>query len=138
MSSIRSAEVDDQRLAVTDMQVAVGLRRETGVYGFAGKLPALGNIFLNKCVDEIFAFRNLSHGCVLSFIMGIPGKTRYAEFISVIIPQKLPLCNKKSDQNPKSTGNPLCIFFTGVRRCEESENKSGKLKIVVVISPEIR
>ena len=43
------------------MQVAVGLRREPGVNGFACEPAAFGNIFFNKSVDEILAFRNLSH-----------------------------------------------------------------------------
>ena len=56
-----SAEVDDQRLAVTDVQIAVGLRRKTGVNGFAGKPTALGDIFFNKGMNEVFAFGDFSH-----------------------------------------------------------------------------
>ena len=56
-----SAEVNDQGLAVADVQVAVGLRREPGVNGFAGEPAPFGNIFFNKGVNEILAFRNLSH-----------------------------------------------------------------------------
>ena len=56
-----STEVDDQGLAVADVQIAVGLRRKTGVHGFSGELPAGSNILLNKGMNEIFAFRDLSH-----------------------------------------------------------------------------
>jgi glycerate kinase len=52
---------------VADVQVAVGLGRETGVDGGTGITAAVGNIFFNKGVDEIFAFSNLSHIGNLSF-----------------------------------------------------------------------
>ena len=55
------AEINNQRLAVADVQVAVGLRRETGVNGFSGELPAGGDILFNKGMNEIFAFRDFSH-----------------------------------------------------------------------------
>ena len=56
---LSGAEVDGQGLAVADMQIAVGLRRKPGVDGHAFKLSALGNILLNKRVDEIAAFGGL-------------------------------------------------------------------------------
>ena len=55
------AEINDQRLAVTDVQVAVRLRREPGVDGLPGKLTARGNVLIDKGMDKILAFRNLSH-----------------------------------------------------------------------------
>ena len=56
---LSGAEVDGQGLAVADMQIAVGLRRKPGMDGHAFKLSALGNILLNKRVDEIAAFGGL-------------------------------------------------------------------------------
>ena len=55
------AEVDDQGLAVADVQIAVGLRREPGVDGLPGELAAGGDILFDKGMDEIFAFGDLSH-----------------------------------------------------------------------------
>ena len=55
------AEIDDQRLAVTDVQITVGLRRKPGMDGLTGKLSAGGNILIDKGVDEILALCNLSH-----------------------------------------------------------------------------
>ena len=63
------AEVDGQRLAVTNVQIAVGLGRETGVHSLACVLAALGDIFIDKSVDEIFAFVDFSHtGYILSLV----------------------------------------------------------------------
>ena len=56
---LSGTEVDGQGLAVADMQIAVGLRRKPGMDGHAFKLSALGNILLNKRVDEIAAFGGL-------------------------------------------------------------------------------
>ena len=50
---LRRAEVDVQGLAVADMQIAVGLRRETGVDLHPGEPAALGDILLNKGVDKV-------------------------------------------------------------------------------------
>ena len=47
------AEVDGQRLAVADMQIAVGLGRETGVHLHAVAGTALGKILLHKGFNEI-------------------------------------------------------------------------------------
>ncbi len=57
----RSAEVNDQRLAVADMQIAVGLRRKPGVNGLPRKPPAGGDVLVNECVDKVFAFSHFSH-----------------------------------------------------------------------------
>ena len=57
------AEVDDQGLAVTDVQVAVGLRREPGVYGHTLVLTAGGNVLVDKGVDKIAVFRGLDFFC---------------------------------------------------------------------------
>ncbi len=56
-----SAEVDNQSLAVADVQIAVGLRRKTGVNGLPGKPAALGDVFFDKGVDEVFALGDFSH-----------------------------------------------------------------------------
>ena len=56
-----SAEVNDQCLAVTDVQITVGFRRETGMHSFARITAAFGDVLVNKSVDEIFAFSNFSH-----------------------------------------------------------------------------
>jgi hypothetical protein len=46
---------------VTDVQIAVGLGRKTGVNGLTGILAALSDILVNKGVNEIFAFSDFSH-----------------------------------------------------------------------------
>ena len=55
------AEVDGQGLAVADVQIAVGLRREPGVNRLTGEPAALGNVLINEAVDEIFALQGLCH-----------------------------------------------------------------------------
>ena len=55
------AEVDDQRLAVADMQIAVGFRRKPGMDGLTRKLPAGGDVLVDECVDKVFAFSHFSH-----------------------------------------------------------------------------
>ena len=63
------AEINNQRLAVANVQIAVGLRRKPGVDGFACELPAGGDILIDKSMDKVFAFGNLSHiKNILSFI----------------------------------------------------------------------
>ena len=47
------AEVDRQRLAVADVQIAVRLGREAGVHRHALKLTAGGDVLLYKSVNEI-------------------------------------------------------------------------------------
>ena len=54
-------QVDDQGLAVTDVQIAVGLRRETGVDGLSGIAAALGDVLLDEGMDKVFAFHDFSH-----------------------------------------------------------------------------
>jgi len=54
-----SAKVNGQRLAVANVQVTVGLRREPGVNRHPLKLAARGNIFLNKGMDEVSIFGTL-------------------------------------------------------------------------------
>ena len=49
------AEVDAQGLAVADVQVAVGLRREAGVYGHALVLAARGQILGDEIIDKVAA-----------------------------------------------------------------------------------
>ena len=55
------AKVDDQRLAVADVQVTVGLRRKTGMDSFSRITAAFCDILFNKRVDEILAFHDFSH-----------------------------------------------------------------------------
>ena len=50
----RGAEVDHQRLAVTDVQIAVGFGRKAGVDGFG---LSCRDILLNEFMNEVF-------GCV--------------------------------------------------------------------------
>ena len=52
-----------QGLAVADVQVAVGLRRETGVDGHTFVLTAGGNVLVDKGVDKIAVFRGLDFFC---------------------------------------------------------------------------
>ena len=56
---LRRAEVDDQRLAVPDVQVAVGLRREPGVDGHPLELAAGADVLLDESVDKVPALRRL-------------------------------------------------------------------------------
>ena len=53
------SEIDAQRLAVTDMQISVRLRRKSRVHGLARELSAFGNILLDEVVDEIGILRYL-------------------------------------------------------------------------------
>ena len=50
-------EVDDQRLAMTDVKIAVGLRRKTGMHLLALKLTARRDILLDKRMDKVFDLR---------------------------------------------------------------------------------
>ncbi len=47
------AEIDDDRLGVADMQVAVRLGREARMHGHAGKAAAGGDIVVDHFVDEM-------------------------------------------------------------------------------------
>ena len=49
------AEVDGQRLAVSNMQIAVGLRRETGVDGHSLELTTLCDVLVDEIDNEVFA-----------------------------------------------------------------------------------
>ena len=64
------AEVDAQRLAVADVQIAVGLRRKTGVNGHSLELTTLCDVLVDKIVDKVFALRYLLGfgGIGLSFL----------------------------------------------------------------------
>ena len=53
----RHAEVDAQRLGVTDMQVAVGLGGKTGLDGAAMAAAALRELLADDVFDEIAGFR---------------------------------------------------------------------------------
>ena len=64
------AEVNAQRLAVADMQIAVGLRRETGVDGHSLELTTLCDVLVDKVQNKVFALRYLLglRGIGLSFL----------------------------------------------------------------------
>ena len=49
------AEVDDQRLAVADVKIAVGLGGKTGVDLLPGKASAGGDVLRDKFVDKVLA-----------------------------------------------------------------------------------
>ena len=49
---LRRAKVYGQRLAVADVQIAVGFGRETGVYLHTVAAMTLGEILLKKGLDE--------------------------------------------------------------------------------------
>ena len=53
---LRSAEVDDQRLAVADVQIAVRLGRETGVHLHALAAPAGSQILIYECLYKVFGY----------------------------------------------------------------------------------
>ena len=57
------AEVDAQRLAVADVQIAVGLRGEAGVDGHALVLPTLCDVLVDELMDKVFAL--LGHDLTL-------------------------------------------------------------------------
>ena len=52
---LRRAEVDDQGLAVADVEVAVGLGGKTGMDLHPGKLPAGGDVLRDKVSNKILA-----------------------------------------------------------------------------------
>ena len=56
-----SAKVDGQRLAVTNVQIAVGLGRKAGMHSLTCILTALSDVLIDEGVDEIFAFSDFSH-----------------------------------------------------------------------------
>ena len=67
---LSGAKIDDQGLAVTDMQISVGFRGEPGMHRLTGVAAAFGDVLVNKCVNEIFAFGNFSHRYHLLLISG--------------------------------------------------------------------
>ena len=64
------AEVDAQRLAVADVQVAVWLGRETGVNGHSLELTTLCDVLVVKVQNKVLALRGLlgRGGTGLSFL----------------------------------------------------------------------
>ena len=64
----RRAEVDGQRLAVADVQIAVRLRRKTGVDLLALEAPTLRDVFFDEGVDKIFAAGFALSGGSLDFL----------------------------------------------------------------------
>ena len=57
--TLGGAEVDGQRLAVSDVQIAVRLRRETGVNGHSLELTTLCDVLVDKVQDKVPALRYL-------------------------------------------------------------------------------
>ena len=55
-------EVDNQGLAVANMQVAVGLGRKAGVDLHPGAAASLGDVLRDKLVDKVLAFRLFQTG----------------------------------------------------------------------------
>ena len=98
------AEVDDQRLAVADMQIAVGFRRKPGMDGLTRKLPAGGDVLVDECVDKVFAFSHFSHD----------NPSHFLGFFQLqdIIPYCFQFCNQKSRQNPSFPRGALCGNYT--------------------------
>ena len=59
MIPLGGAEVDAQGLAVADVQIAVGLRRETGVDGHSLELTTLCDVLVDKVQNKVLTFRYL-------------------------------------------------------------------------------
>ena len=59
MVSLGGAEVDAQGLAVADVQIAVGLRRETGVNGQSLEPATLCDVLVDKVQNKVFALGTL-------------------------------------------------------------------------------
>ena len=66
--ALGGAEVDGQRLAVADVQIAVRLRRKTGVDLLALEAPTLRDVFFDEGVDKIFAAGFALSGGSLDFL----------------------------------------------------------------------
>ena len=101
---LRRAEVDAKSLAVADVQITVGLRREAGVDGHAGVLSALGNILLNESVDKILVFvvpDFFCHGFILTELKMI----LYDTTILPELQDKIGKTDKNSDPCAKT---PAC------------------------------
>ncbi len=82
------AKVDDQGLAVADVQIAVGFRREPGVDGLTGVAAALGDVFVDKGMDEVFAFSNFSHRNASSLRYNFSNTGHYKPF-RLVLQQKI-------------------------------------------------
>ena len=52
---LSGAEVDAQGLAVSDVQIAVGLRRKTGVDGHSLELTTLCDVLVDEIDNKVFA-----------------------------------------------------------------------------------
>ena len=61
-----SQEVHDQRLAVTDVHIAVGFRRKTGVDAL---IAAALQVFFHSFPDKIGLGYSILHRCALPFFM---------------------------------------------------------------------
>ena len=59
---LRGAEIDAQGLAVADMQISVGLRREAGVDLHAFVLSARADILCDELMNEITELEGFFHG----------------------------------------------------------------------------
>ena len=58
---LSGTKIDNQRLAVSDMQISIGFWRKAGMDSCTLILAAGSNILFNKAVDEILALDNFSH-----------------------------------------------------------------------------
>ena len=66
--ALSGAKVDGQRLAVADVQIAVRLRRKTGVDLLALEAPTLRDVFFDEGVNKIFAAGLALGGGSLDFL----------------------------------------------------------------------
>ena len=77
VKSLCGAEIDVDRLGVADVQVAVRLRRETGVHLHAFAAAALCEVFYNKIIDKTaadllgdrFVFDLFTHNLSIPFLI---------------------------------------------------------------------
>ena len=66
--TLGGAEVDAKGLAVADVQIAVGLRRETGVNGQSLEPATLCDVLVDKVQNKVFAFGTLLRQRGLHFL----------------------------------------------------------------------
>ena len=66
--TLGGAEVDAKGLAVADVQIAVGLRRETGVNGQSLEPATLCDVLVDKVQNKVFALGTLLRQRGLHFL----------------------------------------------------------------------
>ena len=67
----RGAEVKAQRFCVPDVQIAVGLGRETGMHY---RIHAFGKFFVNNIFDKVIRFHNDSLRDLIEYILAHKAK----------------------------------------------------------------